>query len=69
MTKAIGVILIVIGVAGLIWGGFTFTTKKNVVDLGPIKAQKTEHHTVPIAPIAGAVALIGGVVLIASGRR
>jgi hypothetical protein len=69
MTRAIGAILIVLGLIGLAWGGFTYTTKKKVLDLGPIEATREEHHTVPVPPIAGAIALVGGIVLVASGRR
>ena len=68
MTKTIGVILIVIGVIGLIWGGISYTTSKKVVDLGPIQATHEQQHSVPVPPIAGALALVGGVVLLASGR-
>jgi len=39
------------------------------VDLGPIQATKEEHHTVPLPPILGALALIGGVVVLVSDRR
>jgi hypothetical protein len=69
MTRAIGVILIVLGLIGLAWGGFTYTTKKKVLDLGPIEATREEHHSVPVPPIAGALALVGGIVLIAADRR
>jgi len=69
MTRAIGAILIVLGLIGLAWGGFTYTTKKKVLDVGPIEATREEHHTVPVPPIAGAIALVGGIVLVASGRR
>jgi hypothetical protein len=69
MTRAIGAILIVLGLIGLAWGGFTYTTKKKVLDLGPIEATREEHHTVPVPPIAGAIALVGGIFLVASGRR
>ena len=69
MTKTIGAILIVLGLIGLAWGGFTYTTKKKVLDLGPIEATREEHHNVPVPPIAGAIALVGGIALVASGRR
>jgi hypothetical protein len=69
MTRTIGAILIVVGLIGLAWGGFTYTTKKKVLDLGPIEATREEHHNVPVPPIAGAIALVGGIVLVASGRR
>jgi hypothetical protein len=69
MTRAIGVILIVLGLIGLAWGGFTYTTRKKVLDIGPIEATREEHHAIPIPPIAGAIALAGGIVLIAADRR
>jgi hypothetical protein len=69
MTRAIGAILIVLGLIGLGWGGFTYTTKKKVLDVGPIEATREEHHNVPVPPIAGALALVGGIVLIAADRR
>ena len=69
MTRTIVAILIVVGLIGLAWGGFTYTTKKKVLDLGPIEATREEHHNVPVPPIAGAIALVGGIVLIAADRR
>jgi hypothetical protein len=69
MTRIVGVILIVLGLIGLGWGGFTYTTRKKVLDIGPIQATREEHHAVPVPPIAGAIALIGGVVLIVADRR
>jgi hypothetical protein len=69
MTRAIGAILIVLGLIGLAWGGFTYTTRKKVLDIGPIQATREEHHAVPVPPVAGAIALVGGIVLIAADRR
>jgi drug/metabolite transporter (DMT)-like permease len=70
MNKIFGVVLIVIGLFGLAWGGFTYTTREKVVDIGPIHATRDETHTVPLPPIAGALALIGGVLLLVlSGRK
>jgi len=69
MTRTIGAILIVLGLIGLAWGGFTYTTQKKVLDIGPIEATREEHHRVPVPPIAGAIALVGGIFLVASDRR
>ena len=65
----LGIALVVIGVFALAYQGFTYTTQKKVVDLGPIKATKEEHHTIPLPPILGAIALIGGIVVVASDRN
>ena len=67
--KTLGVILIVLGLIGLVWGGFTYTTSEKVVDIGPIHASRDKTHNVPLPPIAGALALIGGIVLVVVGRK
>jgi hypothetical protein len=69
VNKTIGIILIVLGLAGLAWGGFTYTTREKIVDIGPIHATREKTHAVPLPPIAGAVALIGGVLLLVAGRK
>jgi drug/metabolite transporter (DMT)-like permease len=69
MNKTFGVILIVLGLVGLAWGGFTYTTREKVVDIGPIHATREQTHNIPLPPIAGAVALIAGVVLLVAGGR
>jgi hypothetical protein len=53
----------------LAYQGFTYTTHKKVLDIGPIEATKEERHSVPIPPILGALALIGGIVVLISDRR
>ena len=64
-----GVVLILLGLIGILYGGFTFTTKEKVVDIGPIEATRDKEHTVPLPPIAGAVAMAGGIVLIVTSRK
>jgi hypothetical protein len=68
MNKTLGVILIVLGLVGLAWGGFSYTTREKVVDIGPIHASRDKTHTVLLPPIAGAVALVGGIALLLSNR-
>lgn len=67
--KPLGLILIVLGVLALMYQGFTYTTHKKVLDVGPIQATKEEHHSVPLPPVLGALALIGGVVILISDRK
>jgi drug/metabolite transporter (DMT)-like permease len=68
-VKPLGVILIVLGVLALVYQGFSYTTQKKVLDVGPIQATKQERHTVPLPPILGALALIGGVIILVSDRK
>ena len=69
MTNTLGMILIGLGLVGLAWGGFTYTTKEKVVDIGPIHATRDQTHNVPLPPIAGAVALIGGIAMVVTSKR
>jgi hypothetical protein len=69
MGKTVGVILIVLGIVGLGWGGITYTTREKVLDIGPIHASRDKTHSVPLPPVAGAVAIIGGVVLLVAGKK
>jgi hypothetical protein len=69
MNKTIGIILIALGLLGLVWGGITYTTREKVVDLGPLHVTGEKTHNIPLPPIAGAIALIGGVVLLVTGKN
>lgn len=68
--KALGVVLIVLGIVGLAYGGFTWTTREKVVDLGPLEVTQNKTRSLPLPPIAGGIALVAGVILlVGSGRR
>ena len=67
--KIIGICLIVFGVLGLAMGGFSYTTRERVVDLGPLKVDADKQHSLPITPIAGGAALIGGIALLLVGSK
>ena len=69
MNKTLGIVLVALGLFGLAWGGFTYTTSEKVVDIGPIHASRDKTHNVAFPPVAGAVALIGGIVLLAVPRK
>jgi hypothetical protein len=69
MNKTVGMALIALGLAALAWGGFTYTTREKVIDFGPIHATREETHSIPLPPIAGALALAGGIVLLATGKK
>ena len=68
-TIVIGILLIVLGVVALAYQGITYTTRKKIVDIGPIQATKDTTKTIPLSPVLGGVALAGGVVLLLAGAR
>ncbi len=65
----IGIILIVLGIVSLAYQGIGYTTRKKVVDVGPLQATTKQHHEIPLPPILGSIALVGGIVLLIAGRR
>ena len=69
VTKIIGVLLIVAGTLGLIYGGFSYTREKHDVKLGPLKFSVAEKETVNIPVWAGAGAIAIGVILLLVGRK
>jgi hypothetical protein len=66
----VAVLLVVFGVIALAYQGITYTKREKVVDIGPIHATTEREKTIPLPPVIGAAAVIGGVVLlVTSGRR
>jgi hypothetical protein len=60
-------ILIVVGIVVLAYSGITYKTRGKPVDIGPLHVETTESHFVP--PVVGAVALVGGIVLLVLDTR
>ncbi len=67
--KTFGIILIAAGIMAFVYTGFTFTTEKKVADIGPIKIDKEQQHTISWPPIAGAVLLLGGIALVIADKK
>jgi len=67
--KIAAIILIVAGVLGLAYGGFSYTREKKVIDLGPIEATARTRETVPVPPLLGGAAIVGGIVMLVMSSR
>ncbi|MCX5806727.1 MAG: DUF3185 domain-containing protein [Proteobacteria bacterium] len=65
----IAIILIALGIVLLAYQGITYTTREKVVDLGPIQVTAEKTKTLPLPPIVGAIALVGGIVLLVLGNK
>ena len=65
----VGILLIAIGIISLVWGGFTYTKREKVIDIGPIQATAEREKTIPFPPILGGICLVGGIVLVLVGGR
>jgi len=69
MNKTIGIVLIIIGAAMLIWTGFTYTKKEKIVDAGPIQISADRQKTVNWPPYLGGILLVGGIVIVATAKK
>ncbi|MGH9330202.1 MAG: DUF3185 domain-containing protein [Vicinamibacterales bacterium] len=65
----VGIALIVLGIAALALGGFSYTDREKVLDIGPIEATTEQRKTIPLSPIAGGAAVVAGVALVIAGAR
>jgi hypothetical protein len=65
----LGMALVILGIIALAYQGFSYTVPKKEVDIGPIQVTKEERHTIPLPPILGALALIGGIVVLVMDRQ
>jgi hypothetical protein len=65
----VGVLLLAFGLVALAYQGITYKSRDTVIDIGPVHATAEREHTLPVPPILGAVAVIGGVVLLVGGIR
>jgi hypothetical protein len=67
--RNIGIILLVVGVLALVYGGIGYNRDRTVLEVGSMNITATEHKNIPIPAIVGVVVLIGGAALLVSGRR
>jgi hypothetical protein len=68
-VKVIAVLLIVLGLVALAYGGITMTTRDKIVDLGPVEVTQEEQHRLPLPPIVGGVAVAAGIIMLVAGAR
>jgi hypothetical protein len=62
--KILGVALVILGIVALVYGGIGYSRQTTILEVGGIKATATEHKLIPIAPVIGTIALIGGIALL-----
>ena len=65
----LGALLILAGVIALSVGGFSFTTRDKVAELGPVDVTTERQHAIPLSPLLGGIAIAAGVVLIVASSR
>ena len=67
--KVIGIILIIAGIAMLVFRGVSVQTEKKIIDAGPLEVSKKENKWIGWPVYAGAVAIVAGIVLVVADRK
>lgn len=65
----VGILLIAVGLLAFAFGGITYTRDVDKAEFGPLRVSVEEKRTIPLPPVVGAVALVGGIALLVAGSR
>jgi hypothetical protein len=65
----IGLVLIALGIVSFAYQGITYTTREKIIDIGPIQASAETKKTIPLPPILGGLAIVGGIGLVIVARK
>ena len=65
----VGIVLIVLGALVLAYQGINYTRQKKVLDVGSVHLTTETHKRIPLPPIVGGLALVGGFILLVAGAR
>jgi len=65
----VGIALIVLGIVAFAYQGITYTSREKIIDIGPIQATADTKKTIPLSPLVGGAALVGGIVLVVVGAK
>jgi uncharacterized membrane protein len=65
----LGILLVVLGALALAYQGINYTREEKVLDVGPIHATRETQDRIPLPPVIGGLALVGGIALLVAGAR
>jgi uncharacterized membrane protein YidH (DUF202 family) len=67
--RTIGIILVVLGILALVYGGFSYNKNRTVLEMGSMKVTATEHKSIAVPAVVGVIVLVGGVALLVVDKR
>ena len=67
--RVVGLILVVIGIVTLLWGGVFWTDRDTIINAGPLEVTTEQREGFRVPPVVGIIALVGGVVLLVVPKR
>ena len=65
----VGIVLIILGIVAFTYQGITYTSREKIIDIGPFQATADTQKTIPLSPLLGGLALVGGIVLVVVGAK
>ena len=65
----VGIALVLLGIVAFVYQGITYTSREKIIDIGPIQATADTKKTIPLSPLLGGLALVGGIVLVVVGAK
>lgn len=69
-VKAIGLVIIVIGLLMTVYTGFNYVTREKIIDLGSVEVTAPKEHTADWSPYIGiGLMVIGGVIILAGKKK
>ena len=68
-TMLVGIALIVLGIVAFAYQGITYTSREKIINIGPFQASADTRKTIPLSPLLGGLALVGGIVLVVVGAK
>lgn len=69
MNRTLGLILTILGIAMLVWTGFSYTKKEKIVDAGPIQISADKEKNVNWPPYVGGIILVAGLVVLVTSKN
>jgi len=69
ITSILGIVLILVGIVGLAYGGFNYTTRDQVAQIGDVKITADTDKRLSLPPIAGVACLVAGLALVYISRK
>ena len=67
--RILAIVLIVAGALALFVPAINFSTREEVLDVGPVEVTREERHSIPLSPIIGGAAIAIGIALLVTGKR
>ena len=69
MSKSLSLVLLILGIALLIWTGFSYTKRENLIDAGPIQVSVGQERTIDWPPFLGVALVVAGAAGYARAKR